>query len=436
MPRARTFPTLNRRRLLTGLATAVGTSALASGGRAAPLPTARRAQEPTEITFWFFAEWAQAAVDAFQQQNPAITVDYQQLGYPDVHNKLLTSLAAGSGAPDVVGIDIGYAGTFASQGGMADLNQAPFNAGELVADLVEYKVQQGSTADGKLVLFPWDIGPGGLIYRADLLEEDGFDPDPAAMQARITTWDDLFAFGEEIKAKNPDRTLLADAFTDVFGIRVEQQGHGWFDGAKVVIEEKATAPLQAAVAVRTRGLDLELDEGSPEWGASIKENAFVFDAAACWAQGGLTREQPQTVGAWRAIRAPEGDFNSGGSFLAIPEQSEQKEAAWEFIKFLGASTEGALLGLREGGAFPSYKPSWQDPAFDEEVAFFGGQPAYRLWLDVAEGIVGKPINPAERQANDIVNAELALVKQEDKDPAQAMKDAEAEVLDRVEGSTP
>jgi len=222
MRRNRVFPPLSRRRFVAGTAAAVGAAALGRGGAAAKAPAHLRRQEQTEITFWFFAEWAQTAVDAFQAQNPSITVDYQQLGYPDVHNKLLTSLAAGSGAPDVVGIDIGYAGTFASQGGMADLNQAPFDAGALAADLVDYKLQQGSTADGKLVLFPWDIGPGGLIYRADLLEEDGFDPDPAAMQERITTWDALFAFGEEIKAKNPDRTLLADAFSDVFGNRVEQ----------------------------------------------------------------------------------------------------------------------------------------------------------------------------------------------------------------------
>ena len=427
---------LTRRRILAATAAAVGGATVAGrGATAAKAPTVRRRQEETEITFWFFAEWVAAAVEAFQQQTPTIKVDFQQLSYPDVHNKLLTSLAAGSGAPDVVGIELGYAGTFASSGGLVDLLQAPFDAEALKADLVEYKVQQGSSADGKLVLFPWDIAPGGLLYRADLLQEDGFDPDPAAMQERIATWDDWFAFGEEVKAKNPDRTLMADAFTDVFNVRVEQQGHGWFDGDKVVIEEKGTEPLQSAVDVRERGLDLKVDEGSPDWQATIRNNEFVGDAAACWAEGGLKREQPQTVGHWRAIRAPEGNFNLGGSFLAIPEQSEKQEAAWEFIKFLAASTEGALLGLREGGAFPSYRPAWSDPVFDEPVEFYGGQPAYRLWLDIAQEVPGKPIHPGEREASDIVNTQVGLVKQEGKDPAQAMKDAEAEVLERVDDVT-
>lgn len=202
-----------------------------------------------------------------------------------------------------------------------------------------------------------------------------------------------------------------------------------------MVEEKGTKPLQAAADVRKRGLDLKVDEGSPDWAASIRNDEYFGDAAACWAEGGLKREQPQTVGKWRAIRAPGPGFNIGGSFLAIPEQSKNKEAAWEFIKFLAGSTEGALLGLREGGAFPSYKPSWKDKVFDEPVEFYGGQPTYRLWLDVAQGIPGAPIQAGEREASDIVNAEVTLVKQEDKDPTQAMKDAEEQVLKKIKGVT-
>ena len=427
--------TLSRRHFVAGSTAAIGGLAFAGrGGVAAKAPALIRRQDQTEITFWFFAEWVEAAVEAFHQSQQNVRVDFQQLSYPDVHNRLLTSLAAGSGAADVVGIELGYAGTFASTGGLVDLNQAPFDAASLTADLVEYKVQQGSSADGKLVLFPWDIAPGGIIYRADLLEQAGIDPDPAAMQERITSWDDWFAFGEELQG-TAELALMADAFADIYGAQVEQQGHGWFDGNKVVIEEKATQPLQTAVDVRARGLDLEVDEGSPEWAAAIRNDEYVGDVAACWAEGGLTREQPQTVGQWRAIRAPGPGFNIGGSFLAIPEQSEKQEAAWEFIKFLGASTEGALIGLREGGAFPSYTPAWEDPVFDEPVDFYGGQPVYRLWLDIAQEVPGSPIHPGDREASDIVNAEVTLVKQEDKDPAQAMKDAEAEVLERVDGTT-
>lgn len=424
---------LSRRRFLVGSATATGAAALAARGAAAA--PARRAQDKTQITFWFFADWVQVAVDAFNAQSATTEVEFQQLSYPDVHNKLLTSLAAGSGAADVVGIELGYAGTFAAAGGLTDLLPAPYDAAALIPDLVDYKVQQGSTADGKLVMMPWDIAPGGIIYRADLLEAMGLDPEPAAMQERIKTWDDWFALGDEIKAADDSKTLMADAFSDIYGVQVEQQGHGWFDGDKVVIEEKATAPLQTAVDVRARGLDLELDEGSPEWAAAIRNDEYVGDAAACWAEGGLKREQPQTVGQWRAIRAPGPGFNIGGSFLAIPEQSENKDAAFEFITFLAATTEGALIGLREGGAFPSYRPAWTDPAFDEPVEFYGGQPAYRLWLDVAQEVPGTPIHPGEREASDIVNAEVTLVKQEDKDPAQATADAEAEVLNRIDNVT-
>jgi len=54
---------------------------------------------------------------------------------------------------------------------------------------------------------------------------------------------------------------------------------------------------------------------------------------------------------------------------------------------------------------------------------------------VAQGIPGAPIQAGEREASDIVNAEVTLVKQEDKDPTQAMKDAEAQVLKKIKGTT-
>jgi len=41
--------------------------------------------------------------------------------------------------------------------------------------------------------------------------------------------------------------------------------------------------------------------------------------------------------------------------------------------------------------------------------------------------------PNDLQLDDIVNAELTKVLKESKDPAQAVKDAEAEALKRIEG---
>ncbi len=435
-------PALSRRALLEAggkVAAGVAAAGALGGVAAAPrvLATGTPASTQTQITFWFFDPWPQHyLIDAFHQKNPHIKVNFNLLGYDDLHKKLLTSLAAGSGAPDLTGIDLGYIGTFTSKGGLVDLRQAPYHADRLKGDMVAYKWAEGSTSDGRLVGLPWDVGPAGLWYRADLFKAAALDTNVATMQARIKTWDALFQLGMQLRKKTPKVALLADPVNDIFSPMVEQQGHGWFNGTKVLIVQKATRPLQMAVKASKMGITANLAAGSPEWAAGFKKNAFAAQLAACWSQASLTRDQPQTIGQWRAIHAPGGDYSQGGSFLAIPEQSNNKEAAWAFATFIGANPTGSNIGFKKaGGVFPSYKPAWKDPVYDQPSSYFGGQRVNQLWRDVAQHVPATRISPYERQANDIVLNEVTNALKQGKDPVQAMKDAQQAVLQRIPGTT-
>ena len=119
--------------------------------------------------------------------------------------------------------------------------------------------------------------------------------------------------------------------------------------------------------------------------------------------------------------------------MAIPEISKNKDAAWEFVKHAMCTVEGQNAIFKGSGFLPSYKPAWKDPIYDEPVEFYGGQKTFRLWLEIAEGVPAVAVHPDDLQANDIVGAEFGKVEKEDKDPAQAMKDAEAEAVKRIKG---
>jgi multiple sugar transport system substrate-binding protein len=388
--------------------------------------------DQTEVAMWFWDEIStKQVIEAYHKKQDKIRVKFTKLSYDDTHKKLLTSLAAGGGAPDICAIEIGYVGAFAGKGGLADLNQAPFDAGQFKNDMVAYKWTQGSTQDGRLVAMPWDVAPGGVWYRADLFQKAGLETDPEKVQARAKTWDDLFQIAEDLRKKTPNTALFADAFQDVFAVMNEQQGHGWFTAEGKLNYDKALKPLQRTVEARKRGVDAKIDWWGAEFANGIKQNAFAGMGIACWMQGGTTRDQPQTVGQWRIIHAPEGDYNMGGSFLSIPEQSKKKDAAWDFVKYICASTEGQNIIFKATGIFPAYKPAWKDPIYDQPVEFFGGQKAYRIWTDVTEKVPALSVNPNDRQAGDIIGAEVTKVKKEGKDPAKAIEDATAEAKKRI-----
>ncbi len=396
----------------------------------------------TTLDFWFWDDAGQQWADGYAKVKPNVKINFINTPFADAHDKLLTSFAAGSGAPDIASLEVGRVGGFTAKGGLVNLLDAPYDAGKYKKDMVEYKWTQGSTEDGRLVAMPWDIGPAGFWYRVDLFEAAGLPTEPEKVEELIGNkngkkWDDFIVLAKQLKEKTSGKTLIvADAGTDIYGAVLRQGGEGYFDGNKLLIEEKGTRPLQLAADFRKQGLDANIAWWGAEWAAGTKANAFAGMVIACWMQGGLTRDQPQTVGKWRVVHAPEANYNWGGSFVAIPEQGKNKEQAWEFVQWATATAEGQNALFKGSGIFPAYKPAWQDPIYDAPVDFFGGQRAYRVWTELTDLVKAFPRTPNDLQAEDIVGAEVTKVLKEGKDPVQAMKDAEAEALKRIDGTTP
>jgi multiple sugar transport system substrate-binding protein len=433
---------LSRRDFLRITAGVGGMSLLAAcappaGQQAAP--GAGQSAEPTVVTFWWWDDAGNIWADGYAEVNPNIRIDFVNTPFADAHDKLLTSFAAGSGAPDVASIEIGRVGSFTARGGLIDLKEV-FDAGQFEQDIVEYKWIQGSTEDGRLVCMPWDIGPAGVWYREDVFEQHGLPSEPDEVEALIggpdNTWQDFFGFARQLKdASDEKTTLFADAGTDIYGASYRQQGEGYQEGTRLLIIEKATRPFQLAAQARNEGLDADIPWWGAEWAAGLRDDAFAGMVIAAWMQGGLARDHPQTVGHWRVIRAPEANYNWGGSFTAIPEQSNVKDEAWEFVKWAVCTAEGQNMLFKATGVFPAYKPAWADPLYDEPVEFFGGQPAYRIWTEIADNIPAIFRTPNDVQLDDIVGAELTKVLREGKDPEQAAIDAQAEALLRVPDTT-
>lgn len=414
--------------VLAACAPAAPAQPSAEGGESA-------AAEGAVVTFWWWDEAGEIWAEAYKEVKPEVQIDFVNTPFADAHDKLLTSFASGSGAPDVASIEIGRVGGFTAKGGLIDLKEV-YDAGQYEQDIVQYKWIQGSTEDGRLVCMPWDIGPAGVWYRADLFGELGLPTEPEEVEALLggseKTWEDYFAVAAQVKEASEGRvSLFADAGTDIYGAAYRQQGEGYQVGDQIVIEEKATRPFELAAKARRDGLDGDIPWWGAEWDAGMKDNVIAGMVIAAWMQGGLTRNHPHTVGQWRVVRAPEANYNWGGSFTAIPAQSKVADAAWDFVQWSCCTAEGQNVMFKQTGVMPAYKPAWADSFYDEPVEFFGGQPVFRIWTEIADNIPAIYRTPNDLQLDDIVAAELALVLNEDKDPVLAAMDAEAEALKRI-----
>ncbi len=371
-------------------------------------------------------------IPSYSEKNPDTKVTYQMNNHGDHHKKLTTNLATGSGAGDVVAVDVGFIGSFINAGGFEDLSGADYGADALADSFVGYAWDQGKGADGKQYGIPIDIGPGVMYYRRDVLEAVGGD-----ITAVIKDWDSYIEYGKKLKDKKV--FLIADAAdvakTIVF--TTVKPGEGYYfdaEGNSLITSERFVTAFSIAKQIRDEGLDGQIGAWTNEWYDGFKQGTVATQLSGAWLLGHLQNWMaPDTKGKWGASNLPNGIYGSwGGSFLAIPKQAKNKKEAWDFIKFLTTTSEAQISGLKTIGSFPVLKATYADSAFDEPIEFLAGQKARQLFAEVAQKVPAVAPKKGDLIAEDVVlNGALLEVLNDGKDIMAALKDAERLVKRRV-----
>ena len=406
-------------------------AALASVAVAALTASAALAQD-IRIDVWPDIDSHLAEViPGFESNNDGVKVTYQANNHGDHHKKLTTNLATGEGAGDVVAVDVGFVGSFVNAGGFVNLSDPAYGANGMSEIFADYAWDQGKGADGNQYAIPLDIGPGVMYYRRDVLKSIDGDID-----AVIADWDSYIEYGRKLKEQNV--VLIADA-GDVATLIIQttvKDGEGLYfdaDGNSLVTSDRFVTAFETARTIREEGLDAQIGSWSNEWYDAFKQGTVATQMSGAWLLGHLQNWMaPDTAGLWGASNLPDGIYGSwGGSFLAIPKQSENKEAAWEMIKYLTTQSDVQLAGLAKIGAFPVLEATYTDASFDEPLAFLDGQPARQLFAEVAQRVPAVLPKDGDLIARDVVNAALAEVLNDGKDVQAALADAERLILRRV-----
>ena len=164
---------MTRKRILTTLVGAV-TVALAASGCTPAVST-----RATELTYWMWDSnqipGYQNCVNLFEESNPTIGVNLQQVGWADYWTKLTTGLVADT-APDVFVNHPQQFGTYAALDQLLPLDDV---VGADGVDLDDYQPGLADAwigQDGHRYGLPKDWSAIGLFYNADMLATAGTDP--------------------------------------------------------------------------------------------------------------------------------------------------------------------------------------------------------------------------------------------------------------------
>ncbi len=369
----------------------------------------------------------EAAIPAWKKLHPDVDIKVVSRQFADHHTAMTTALSTSFYLPDVMALEVGYVGRFAQGGGLDDLALDPYGIRRYAAQYAPYALAQATSASGRVVAAPTDIGPGTLLYRADILAKAG------VTEAELTrSWDSYVDAGIKIKAKN-GAYLLAHA-RDMKDILIRtgiKPGEGlYFDNqSRVLVNTPRFArAFELARKVRQNKLDARVSAWSNEWSEGFKRGTLATQLSGAWLAGHLNNWlAPGTKGLWRAAQLPEGAWAAyGGTFFAIARSApaSNKTLAWEFIQLMTLDPTLQLQAFKSQDAFPALLATYDDPFFEQPIAFLGGQPGRVLWREATRHITAVTVHKQDSFASEVIDTELDKVLDGGKDIALALADAE------------
>ncbi|QBD75111.1 extracellular solute-binding protein [Ktedonosporobacter rubrisoli] len=330
-----------------------------------------------------------ATIASFNKKYPDITVKHVPV---DVDSKLPSTLATGVNVPD---------GAFYEDNNLPVLAAHYYDITDWIQpytkDIVPFKLRV-NTHNGRIFGIPWDLDPGLLYYREDMLQGAGVDP------ASIETYDDLIAAAHKLQEKfGPTcKPIHLEQDPGVSQLWVEmfanQQGVSMVnEEGKLQIDSQPYLNIMNFLnRVRTENIGTRAVYISPGDVAAVENNQIAFYPWAIWAVYGPDLLFKKTRGKWRAMPLPawkkggaRGAVMGGSSFI-IPKKAKNPHLAWLFYEHLVFSPEGYthVYGpnkIYPGGlntSLPSYLPALKKQLFQNPEGL-GNQ---NLW-EVATGTV-------------------------------------------------
>lgn len=277
------------------------------------------------------------AIAAFNEAYPNITVEPIYIDWGNGHSQFMNAVMAGT-APDIAMLGGTWCVEFVENGSLAPITD--YVSQELMDSFIPAGFDVMTGADGKIYGLPYDGCIWDVIYRTDLFEEAGIDAVP-------TTWDELLAAGEKMKAIG--KTLLTVSCS---GYEVDDYylPFLWQAGGSVCERDengKWVSTMNSAESLNAAKFYCELVEKgympAEITGMDFEAvlNSFTAGETAMMVAGmwniGTLQGMTEMDGKWATAQGWAGP--GGNAVLSYPntihitQQSQHKQEAGQFLEF-------------------------------------------------------------------------------------------------------
>ncbi len=360
----------------------------------------------TELSFWTFQElhleFFVNAVDRWNEENPdrAIRLNAEAYPYDNMHNNLLLALQSGTGAPDIVDIELNRFPNF-MQG---EPQLLPMN--EYVEPVLDQFIESRFdiySKDGNYYGMPFHVGATVAYYNKEIMDQAGVDIDS------IVTWDDYMEAGQKV-VENTDAKMVTFETTDIWSFwpLLRQQGSDYFDedGNTIINNETNVNTLQI---MQDMIYEQEIADVTPGGEYHAEEfYGFMNDGGQAsiimpmWYMGRFTDYMPDLEGKMEIRPMPrwseDGNRSAGagGTGTVVTNQTEHAELAQDFLAFAKLTEEANIAIWEQLGFDPPMWTVWESEEIMKDNKFFRyfGEEIFDPLLEVRDEI--DSINITER----------------------------------------
>lgn len=362
-----------------------------------------------------------------------VNFDFVQIPYDQLWPKILTTLAAGSGAPDLIGIEINAFSRF-MKGDIAE--KTLIDLTPLIGEEREKFLRwEPYIYKGKIYGVESALCPVVFYYRQTIFDEVGI-PTP------IETWDEFVQAGQKLKEKGYYIAAI-ESSGDVphhFLIPYYQQGGTVFDSEGNPMSEDDSRGIKVLRflqdGVKNGILWPTASYYSAPHFAALKEGKVVGNYMPDWWSVYYQKPQvPEQAGEWRIQLLPAWEAGSrrsgtaGGTGFAITKYAKNPELVFDFLHYTYMTKENQIKRFQELQYFPTMIEAITDPNVTEfSDPYYGDQKIGKVFSEAALQVPVQWQSPYWSEAMQILYKEAVTpAVAGTKTPEQAFKDAASKI---------
>lgn len=302
-----------------------------------------------KIVLWSFTDEIGGMIPNFNEVYPNIEVEFVVIPNQDevYLNKVNTTLRSGVGGPDVFTGEAAFYKQFIDAGYWEPISDAPYNAEELVKDLVPYVPNSSRDSKGRITALSWQATPGALFYRRSIAKDVIGSDDPAEVSKYTSDLNKFYELGEMVNKKFSGEKYLLAGYSDMQQFIFNLRDKPYVTDNKLYIPQGMYDYMTIAKKMRDNNIERGTRTWQPPWFSSMADGSVMCYILPTWglhyvlrpnAEPEAEKGEKEFTGDW-GMAIPPASYSWGGTWVGVNRMSDKKELSYLFVKYVGSNPD-------------------------------------------------------------------------------------------------